>query len=300
MASFPKWTEIPKYPVIAGVGALAVGVTIAWWAKVDITAFFENAEIRRGQLWRLVTSIFPHLDILHLAFNLYWLWILGTPVERIYGHAKTFLLFLLLAVGSNSLDFAFDRGGVGLSGVGYGLFGLLCVVSDRDERFRRTIDQRTVKLFIGWFVICIITTITHTFVVANVAHGAGAVLGALIGFAITLPSRRLPIAATIAAIVLFGLWGATLGRPTINLSGKIGFEEGRWGYDALLANKNQEAARWLRDAVKLQPKESSYWFDLGIAYHRMGNMPAAMAAYQRAHELDPNNQTYSHAVENKN
>ncbi len=247
-----------------------------------------------------MTSIFPHLDILHLAFNLYWLWILGTPVERIYGHAKTFLLFLLLAVGSNSLDFAFDRGGVGLSGVGYGLFGLLCVVSDRDERFRRTIDQRTVKLFIGWFVICIITTITHTFVVANVAHGAGAVLGALIGFAITLPSRRLPIAATIAAIVLFGLWGATLGRPTINLSGKIGFEEGRWGYDALLANKNQEAARWLRDAVKLQPKESSYWFDLGIAYHRMGNMPAAMAAYQRAHELDPNNQTYSHAVENKN
>src|SRR5205807_446989 len=69
--------------------------------------------------------------------------------------------------------------------------------------------------------------------------------------------------------------------------------------DALLADKNEEAARWLRDAAKLQPKESSYWFDLGIAYHRMGNMPAAMAAYQRAHELDPNNQTYSQAAENK-
>ncbi len=250
MTSPPKWTEIPKYPVVFCVGALAVGVTITWWAKVDITPFFETAEIRRWQLWRLATSIFPHLDILHIAFNLYWLWILGTPVERIYGHTKTFLLFLLLAVGSNSLDFAFDRGGVGLSGVGYGLFGLLCVVSDRDERFRGAIDQRIVKLFIGWFVICIITTITHTFVVANVAHGAGAVLGALVGFAITLPSRRLPIATTIAAIGIFGLWGTTLGRPTINLSGKVGFEEGKWGYDALLANKNEEAARWLRDAAK--------------------------------------------------
>lgn len=162
MASTPKWSEIPKYPVIVGVAALAVGVTIAWWAKVDIAPVLENAEIRRGQLWRLVTSIFPHLDILHLAFNLYWLWILGTPVERVYGHARTLALFFLLAVGASSLDFAFDRGGVGLSGVGYGLFGLLCVVSDRDERLRGAINQRTVKLFIGWFVICIITTITHT------------------------------------------------------------------------------------------------------------------------------------------
>jgi len=120
---------------------------------VDISPLYESAEIRRGQLWRLVTSIFPHIDILHLAFNLYWLWVLGTVVERVYGHAKTILLLALLAVGSNSLDFAFDQGGVGLSGVGYGLFGLLCVLSERDERFRGAIDRRTVQLFVGWFFI---------------------------------------------------------------------------------------------------------------------------------------------------
>jgi len=89
---------------------LAVGITIAWWAKVDISPLFDSAEIRRGQLWRLFTAIFPHLDILHLAFNLYWLWILGTHVEEVYGHAKTAMLIALLAVGSSSLDFAFDRG----------------------------------------------------------------------------------------------------------------------------------------------------------------------------------------------
>ncbi len=68
MARAPKWTDFPRYPVITITLALSIGVTLAWWAKVDISPLFETAEIRRGQLWRLVTSIFPHLDILHLAF----------------------------------------------------------------------------------------------------------------------------------------------------------------------------------------------------------------------------------------
>ncbi|MGH6800358.1 MAG: rhomboid family intramembrane serine protease, partial [Methylocella sp.] len=89
MPSAPKLTELPRYPVIAGTAALAVGVTIAWWAKIDISPLFANAEIRRGELWRLVTSIFPHIDILHLAFNIYWLWVFGTLVEKVYGHLKT-------------------------------------------------------------------------------------------------------------------------------------------------------------------------------------------------------------------
>jgi tetratricopeptide (TPR) repeat protein len=222
--------------------------------------------------------------------------VLGTVVERVYGHAKTILLLALLAVGSNSLDFAFDQGGVGLSGVGYGLFGLLCVLSERDERFRGAMDRRTVQLFVGWFFLCIVTTLTHTFVVANVAHGAGAILGALAGLAITLANRRRALIANIVAIVLFGLWGATLGRPIVNVSSKAGFEEGKWGYDALLADQNQDAVRWLRDATKLQPKVPVYWFDLGIAYERLGNMPAAMAAYQRAHALDPNDPKYAEAT----
>ena len=72
----PKLTEVPRYPVVAGTALLAIGVTIAWWAKVDISPLFETAMIRRGELWRLVTSIFPHGGILHLAFNIYWLWAL--------------------------------------------------------------------------------------------------------------------------------------------------------------------------------------------------------------------------------
>jgi membrane associated rhomboid family serine protease len=147
----PKWTEFPRYPVIVGTILIAVAVTIAWWAKYDMSILFASAEIRRGQLWRLFTTIFPHLDILHLLFNVYWLWIFGPLIEGVFGHAKTAGLLVLFAVGSSAFEFAFAQTGVGLSGVGYGFFGLLWILSRRDERFRDSINQRTVTVFVVWF-----------------------------------------------------------------------------------------------------------------------------------------------------
>jgi len=289
----PKWTEFPRYPVIAGTILLAVAVTIAWWSKWDVSMLLATAEIRRGQLWRLFTSIFPHVDILHLLFNVYWLWVFGSLIEGVCGHAKAAAFIALFAVGSSSFEFALAQGGVGLSGVGYGFFGLLWVLSRRDERFRDSIDRRTVVVFVVWFFFCIATTLTHTFAVGNVAHAAGAVLGILVGLTITIPVRRLLVASAIVAIVAFGLWGSTLGRPRLNLSGKAGFEEGQWGYSALLADHNDEAVRWLREATTLQPKSPELWMDLGIAYQRLGNIPAATAAYSQAHNLKPDDPTYS-------
>lgn len=299
MRTVPAWKEIPEYPVIAGIALLAIGVTIAWWAGKDVSPLFENAEIRRGQLWRVATNIFPHLDVWHLVFNLYWLWVFGTAVERAYGHLRTALLILLFAVGSSSLDFAFARGGVGLSGVGYGLFGLLYVLSRHDERFKESVDDRTVNLFVGWFFFCVLATVAHVWNVANVAHAAGAVLGMLVGCAIVLPNRRGLIVTSIAALALIGFIGATVARPFINFSSQGGYEEGKWGYDDLIANRNQDAVRWLRDAVRYQPKVSSYWFNLGLAYERLDNQSAALSAYQRAYELQPSDPKYAEAAGKK-
>ena len=296
MRRAPKLSEFPRYPVTAGTAAIALGVTIAWWAKADISPLLETAMIRRGELWRLLTSIFPHLDVMHLAFNIYWLWVFGTLVEEVYGHLKTAALVILFALGSNSLEFAFLQGGVGLSGVGYGLFGMLWMLSRRDGRFREAVDDKTVLLFLAWFVFCIVTTATHIFSVANIAHGVGAILGVLVGIGITLPPHRIPAAAGAGAILLFGLLGATFARPFVNLSSRSGYEEAKWGYDALLANRNYEAARWLRDATRYQPKVSLFWYDLGIAYERLGSRTAAIAAYERAHQLEPGNQDFSRAA----
>ncbi|SRR6266566_1268265 len=109
MRPAPKWTEFPKYPVIAGTAILAIAVTIAWWSKLNVSPLFETAMIRRGELWRLITGIFPHADILHLTFNIYWLWVFGTLVERVYGHLRAAALIALFALGSGSLECVHGR-----------------------------------------------------------------------------------------------------------------------------------------------------------------------------------------------
>jgi membrane associated rhomboid family serine protease len=286
----PKLTDFPRYPVVAGTALLAIGVTLASWAKVDISPLLETAMIRRGEVWRLVTSMLPHGGTLHLVFNIYWLWAFGTLVEETYGHLKTAVLILIFAFGSGAWEFALASGGIGLSGVGYGLFGMLWMLSRDDERFRDAIDPRTVQLFIVWFFLCIITTLTNIMPVANIAHGTGAILGILIGLEITKRKKRLLIAAGISAILLLGFWGATLGRPRVNLSTTGGDEEARWGYEFLRVNKNQEALRWLRDSIVYQPRNALFRYNLCIAQHRLGDNRDALASCRTSAE-----QGYLHA-----
>lgn len=282
MRQSPKWTEFIKYPITTGTGLLAVGVTLAWWAKIDVSPLFESPLVRSGEVWRLVTSIFPHLDTLHLIFNLYWLWVFGTLVEEVYGHFKTAGLFLLFAVGPNALEYAFSVGGVGLSGVGYGLFGLLWILSRRDERFRDAIDTRTIQLFVVWFFICIVLTMAKVMAVGNIAHGAGAVLGILTAYAITMPERRTMIATSMVLLLAFGFWASTVGRPRVNLSAYGGYEECRIGDVAMRAQHYDQALKWLQIAVTYRKPQLACLTDLGFTYQSLNRGDQALATYQKA------------------
>ena len=289
----PKLSQFPRYPIAAGISLLAMVVTGAWWAHKDISPLLATAMIRRGELWRLITCILPHAGILHLFFNVYWIWVFGTLLEDVFGPIRTAGLILLFAVGPNALEFAFSSGGVGLSGVGYGFFGLLWVLSSRDERFRDAVDARTIQLFVVWFFICIGLTVANVMPVANLAHAGGAVLGILTGFTVARTGRRVLAFAGIVAFSLLSLGAATLWRPVLNMSAHGGSDEARWGYEALVAHKDREAVHWFRDAVTYQPKVSDYWFDLGIAYERLRDRPAAVHAFQKAAETGSADAQYS-------
>lgn len=296
MRTPPPPTDVLKYPVTIGVGLLAVVVTIAWHSGEDVSPLFVNSRVWHGELWRLVTSALPHVDALHLLFNLYWLWVFGSAVEGVYGTLRAASLFAFFAAGSAAAEYALFQGGVGLSGVGYGLFGLLWVLSSRDDRFADAIDSRTVGLFIVWFFLCIALTASGTWAVANVAHGMGAVQGTLLGFAISAERGKRLAAACLGGLMLVVLAASSIGRPYVNLSPQMGEE---LAYDAYLdmeAGRDASAAALLERAVRFDGGQAPWWYNLGIAYQRLGREEEATAAYRRAVELAPKEATFGKAL----
>lgn len=153
----------------------------------------DLAQVRAGQVWRLVTPIFLHFTFFHLLFNTYMLYGLGGRIEAVRGFWRYGLLVLVLAVGSNLaeyyLDWSLKTGGQivvvqsasfgGMSGVLYGLFGYAWMKSRYDPEGGLYVPSDMVVMMLGWFVLCLAGVIGP---IANVAHGAGLALGMAIGY----------------------------------------------------------------------------------------------------------------------
>lgn len=165
-----------------------------------------------GEVWRLLTSMLPHANLLHLFFNCYWIGILGVATEKAIGSTRFVGLLALLAVGSSAAEFLFHPApAIGLSGVVYGLFGFLFSLRLHKDYARVLMNESTVKLMFGWFVLCIILTYAAKWPIANVAHGGGFVIGWLVGRAVIKRNTELRIA--IVAIVVAVMAGLTTYMP---------------------------------------------------------------------------------------
>jgi rhomboid protease GluP len=85
-----------------------------------------NQAILQGQTWRLVTPIFLHIGILHIGVNMYSLYIVGPPVERLFGLRRMLIVYLLSGVSGVAFSLAFSSAAsAGASGAIFGLLGAL-------------------------------------------------------------------------------------------------------------------------------------------------------------------------------
>ncbi|MEE2828006.1 MAG: rhomboid family intramembrane serine protease [Myxococcota bacterium] len=255
MRQMPSLRKIPDYPVTGGLCVLALVTSILFWANgpSSIDAIDMHPAAFHGEPWRLLASVLPHGDFLHLAFNLYWTWIFGTLVEEVFGSWWTALLLVFLAAGSAAAEYAVFVGGIGLSGIGFGLCGLLWVLGKRDPRFLGAVDKVVVQLFVAWFFLCIVLTVTGALPVANVAHGSGAVIGVCMGLAISARDtgrRRAAILLNVAWLVGISL-GATVALPWVNQADGGGRDLG-WRAAILLENGEiTEGTRLLDQAIEI-------------------------------------------------
>lgn len=136
--------------------------------------------VRRGEVWRLITPIFLHGGIMHLAFNMLMMFSLGGVIERLHGSLFLILLILITGVVATLVQ-AFAPaalGGnpvhLGASGAIFGLFGYLWVRPMLQPSFPVRIPQSSVVMVLGWGLLCMTPIIPK---VANAAHVGGLLAG---------------------------------------------------------------------------------------------------------------------------
>ncbi|HUG90568.1 MAG TPA: rhomboid family intramembrane serine protease [Planctomycetaceae bacterium] len=141
----------------------------------------EFADIRRGEVWRLVTPVFLHFGLLHFAFNVYMFFHFGTLVETLRGSARFALLVVTFALVSNLAQYL-ARGPSfgGMSGVLYGLFGYAWMKSRFDPASAFFVPPSTVFILMAWFFLGMTGMVGP---IANFAHGGGLVTGMMLGYA---------------------------------------------------------------------------------------------------------------------
>ena len=89
---------------------------------------YDPAKIMQGEVWRLVTPIFLHDGLWHLAFNMLVLWWAGSRVEELYGKREFLFFYLASGTFANLVEFALEASGVLQPARGLGASGAVTAV----------------------------------------------------------------------------------------------------------------------------------------------------------------------------
>ena len=151
--------------------------------------------------YRLVTSGFIHFGILHIAFNMYFLFVLGPMIEPVIGRTRFLLLYMASLLGGSLGVILFDSGGV-TGGASGAIFGLLAGASV-------ALWRRGVNPFTSGIGTTLLLNLFITFAIPGISiggHLGGAVAGALCAVVMLAPAHRsFPKWATYATPVAVGV-----------------------------------------------------------------------------------------------
>ncbi len=154
------------------------------YAEPAQTVFFSgmkvNERIADGQWWRLVSSMWVHLDMMHLAFNMYGVWVFGPLLEKLYGARRFLVLYLGSGIIAALCSYVFnDYNAGGASGALYGLVGVVLVFG---FKHRRVLPEQLTRAFtvgmLPWVVFSIGIGFFEAIPFDNAAHLGGIFSGA--------------------------------------------------------------------------------------------------------------------------
>jgi membrane associated rhomboid family serine protease len=151
--------------------------------------------VANGDWWRLITSAFLHANLLHIAFNMYFLWFVGSAVEQALGRGRFILIYFVsaLAGSAGALVLTPTEFTVGASGALFGLLGAALVL-ERQRNF----------VLGGSALALIVINLILSFTLSNISVG-GHIGGLIGGILCTLVLSK--FGRGHAAYSRVGLWG---------------------------------------------------------------------------------------------
>lgn len=193
---------------INGAGILSPNafVHIDWGSNVTVLTL-------SGDWWRLVTCMFIHFGIIHLAMNIYALYMAGVYLEPMLGKAKFIVAYLCTGVVASIASLWWHKEGVnsaGASGAVFGMYGvfLALLFTNLIPKQIRTALLRSIAVFVVFNLIYGMKA-----GIDNAAHVGGLVSGVVIGFVFypllkkkETGTKRTMMLAAIAGLTALSAW----------------------------------------------------------------------------------------------
>jgi rhomboid protease GluP len=256
--------------------------------------------IAAGEYWRLFTSMFLHIGVMHLAFNGYALFIIGTELERLVGPGRFLAIYLLSGLFGSLASYALnDSLAAGASGAIFGIIGALAAFFlVHREKLGAWASRRLANIGIV-LVFNLIWGFSQPGRIDNVAHIGGLLAGFALGWALAPryevdpvrmqvvdrnnPGRYWPALGLAVLLLLGGTAVVTMyqrNSPRSHLyRGQLAVEREEW----------DEAAAELEQAITLDPSlaDPAVYFHLGLARNYLEQPEQAIPAYEEALEIEP-------------
>ena len=159
-------------------------ISIAFWlSNPNVTLeylAFSGDNLLNGRVWTLVTSLFLHADILHLAGNMLFLYIFGNTLEEEFGATKTLGVFFIGGILSFLLSLLFYNWSTPLIGASAAIFTLSAIVM-------LTKPLKLSIIILPQGLIAILYFVYNALAIYAGAEGNVAYITHIIGFAIGIP-----------------------------------------------------------------------------------------------------------------
>ena len=179
---------------------------------VDGVTYNLPAGVADGRYWQLFTTMFTHVEVWHIAFNMLALWTLGPQLELAIGRARFLALYLLSGLTASATVMWFSTSyslTLGASGAIFGLMGGLLVIAVKVGG-----DVRGV---VTWIAVNFAFTFLFVRLISWQGHVGGFVGGLLLGAVIVYAPRasraRWQLAGILGVAVVVAV--ATLARIAV-------------------------------------------------------------------------------------